>query len=515
MKFARILILSLSIAFSLIYAGGKQNRIIVNVDLGKIKISKYIYGHFSEHLGHCIYGGIWVGENSTIPNTRGIRNDVINALREINPPVLRWPGGCFADLYHWKDGIGPRDKRPSIINSSWGGVSENNSFGTHEFLDFCSLIGAEPYICVNVGSGTVQEAADWVEYVNSDNKSPMTELREKNGRENTWNVKFWAIGNESWGCGGNMSADFYADQFKRYSTFMRSRNLYRIASGGTEDDYNWTKTILEMAKDYPYLINGYSFHYYTVAHGWDDKGSATKFNEDYWFSVMKQTLRMEKILDKQIRIMDEYDPENRVGLIADEWGDWYDVEPGTNPSFLFQQNTLRDAVSASLFLNIFNNHARRVKMANIAQLVNVLQSMLLTKGDELVKTPTYYVFKMYKVHQDATLLPTNVECDNYSFNGMTLPSISTSASQDSSGKIHISVSNIDPNKDSEVEIDLRGASKLSKVKGEILTAPKMNDYNDFGEAEKVNIQSFSGYKFENNILFVKMPSKSVVSFEIE
>ena len=515
MKSTKIIFLSLFISFSLLYAGGKKSWIIVNVDLGKTKISKYIYGHFSEHLGHCIYGGIWVGEASPIPNTRGIRNDVIEALREINPPVLRWPGGCFADFYRWKDGIGPRDQRPSIINSSWGSVTEDNSFGTHEFLDFCSLIGAEPYICINVGSGTVQEAADWVQYVNSNNESPMTDLRKKNGRQEPWDVKFWAVGNESWGCGGNMSADYYTNLFKRYSTFMRSRNLYRIASGGTENDYKWTETILKMAQDYPYLINGYSFHYYTVAHGWNDKGSATNFNEDYWFAIMNQTLKMEKNLDSQIRIMDKYDPENRIGLIADEWGDWYDMEPGTNPSFLFKQNTLRDAVSASLFLNIFNNRARRVKMANIAQLVNVLQSMLLTKGDELVKTPTYYLFKMYKVHQDATLLPTNVECDDYTYNGMTLPSISTSASQDSTGKIHISVSNINPDKDYEVEIDLRGSGKLSNVKGEIITAPNMNDYNDFGKAEKVNIQLFSGYKLNDNILEVTMPSKSVVTFEIE
>ena len=489
-------------------------KLFVNVDLGTEKINKEIYGQFAEHLGHCIYGGIWVGENSPIPNTKGIRNDVVAALKEIAVPVIRWPGGCFADTYHWKDGIRLRSQRPSIINTNWGGVTEDNSFGTHEFLDFCSMIGAEPYICVNVGSGTVQEAADWVEYVNSSNNSPMTDLRKKNGREQPWTVKYWAVGNESWGCGGNMTPEYYSDLFKRFSTFMRSGKLYRVASGGTDQDYTWTETILKKTQKHPNLIQGYSFHYYTVAHGWDNKGSAVNFNEDDWFGTMKNTLVMEKRLERHIALMDEYDPDNRIGLIADEWGNWYNVESGTNPGFLYQQNTLRDAVTASLYLNIFNNHARRVKMANIAQLVNVLQSMLLTRGDRLVKTPTFYLFKMYKVHQNATLLPINVTCQDYTYDNNNLPSISASASKDSTGKIHISIANIDPDNNRNVEIDFRGSKPLVTGKGEIITAPKMNDYNDFGKPEKVNIRDFSNFHLQNNILILNLPSKSVVTIEL-
>ena len=515
MQLIRLFVLFSMLNLASLLAANKPNRIIVNVDLGTEKISKHIYGHFAEHLGNCIYGGFWVGENSPIPNTRGIRNDVIAALREIASPVVRWPGGCFADTYHWKDGIGPRDQRPSIINSTWGGVTEDNSFGTHEFLDLCELVGAEPYICLNVGSGTVQEAAEWVEYVNSNVKSPMTALREKNGREQPWNVKFWAVGNESWGCGGNMTPEYYADLFKRFSTYLRAGDLYRVASGGIDSDYNWTEVMLQKTQKYQHLIQGYSFHYYTVCHGWDRKGSATKFDENDWFHTLKNTLVMEQRLERHIALMDEYDPENKIGLIADEWGNWYDVEPGTNPAFLYQQNTLRDAVTAAIYLNIFNNHARRIKMANIAQTINVLQAMLLTKDDQLVKTPTFYVFKMYKVHQDATLLPINVQCEDYSYNGMTLPAVSASASKDSQGKIHLSLSNINPNRGIEVEIDLRGADKLSKVKGVILTAPAMNDYNDFGKPEKVNIKSFSGYKLDKNLLKVSLPSKSVVTLEID
>ncbi len=515
MLFIRIIFVVVILNLTNLIAADKANRIIVNADLGTDKISKNIYGHFAEHLGRCIYGGFWVGESSTIPNTDGFRNDVIAALREIAPPVIRWPGGCFADTYHWKDGIGPRDRRPSIINSNWGGVTEDNSFGTHEFLQLCELVGAEPYICVNVGSGTVQEASDWVEYVNSNAKSPMTNLRKKNGREKPWNVKFWAVGNESWGCGGNMTPEYYADQFKRFSTYLRYGRLYRVASGGTDPDFDWTETLLKKTQKFENLIQGYSFHYYTFCHGWNDKSSATDFNENDWFYTMKNTLVMEERLQRHIALMDEYDPENKIGLIADEWGNWFKVEPGTNPGFLYQQNTVRDAVTAALYLDIFNNHARRVKMANIAQTINVLQAMLLTKDDKLVKTPTFYVFKMYKVHQNATLLPINLVCEDYSFNGMVLPSVSASASKDNNGKIHLSFSNINPNKNISIEVEIRGANKLSKVKGEIITASAMNAYNDFDKPEKVNCQPFSGYKLGNNLLQISLPSKSVVTLEIE
>ena len=515
MRYIKVLLVLLLVNAIQLTAGDKQNKVVVNVDMGKETISKYIYGHFAEHLGHCIYGGIWVGENSPIPNTDGIRNDVVQALKEINPTVVRWPGGCFADTYHWKDGIGPRDKRPSIVNSNWGGVTEDNSFGTHEFLEFCNLIGADPYICVNVGSGTVQEAADWVDYVNSNVESPMTNLRKQNGRDKPWDVKFWAVGNESWGCGGNMEPEYYADLFKRFSTFMRSGNLYRIASGGTDSDYNWTETILKKTQHRRDLIQGYSFHYYTFCHGWNDKGSATKFDENDWFYTLKNTLIMEGRLDRHIALMDEYDPDNKIGLIADEWGNWYTVEPGTNPAFLYQQNTLRDAITAALYLNIFNNHARRVKMANIAQLINVLQSMLLVKDNEIVKTPTYYLFKMYKVHQDATLLPINIECKDYTYNGMSLPEISASASKDSTGKIHVSLCNINPHDGAEIEVDLRGTGVLSTVNGEIITAPEMNTYNDFSKPENINIQKFTGAELQKNgVLKVKLPSKSVVTLEV-
>ncbi len=337
-----------------------QNKIIINADLGKETINKNIYGHFSEHLGHCIYGGYWVGEDSKIPNTDGIRNDVVTALRDIGIPNLRWPGGCFADEYHWMDGIGPRDERPTMINTNWGGVTEDNSFGTHEFMELCNQLGCEPIICGNLGSGTVQEMSQWVEYLNSNNISPMTDLRKANGQEEPWGVKYWGIGNESWGCGGNMTAEYYSDVMKHYGTFLKDygdNRLYKIACGPSDVDYDWMETLMKNGNP-GRSFQGISLHYYTVCHTWAKKGSATQFDESEYFTTLKKTLFMKELLDKHITIMDKYDPSNRVGLIVDEWGNWHDVEPGTNPGFLFQQNTVRDAMVASVNLDLFNNHCK-------------------------------------------------------------------------------------------------------------------------------------------------------------
>ena len=496
-------------------AAESQNRIVVHTDLGKETISRFIYGHFAEHLGNCIYGGFWVGEGSAIPNTRGIRSDVVEALKAIRPAVIRWPGGCFADTYHWKDGIGPVENRPSIVNTTWGGVTEDNSFGTHEFLDLCGQVGAEPYICLNVGSGTVREAAEWVEYVTSDAKSPMTELRKRNGREKPWKVKFWAVGNESWGCGGNMTPEYYSDQFRQFGTFLRGADLYRVASGGTDADFHWTTAVMEATRNFRHLIQGYSFHYYTVCHGWDRKSSATRFNEDDWFFTMKNTKIMEERLEAHMRIMDQHDPEKRVGLIADEWGNWFDTEPGTNPAFLYQQNTLRDAVTAALYLNIYNNHCGRVKMANLAQTVNVLQSVILTRGPLMVRTPTYHVFEMYKVHQDGLLLPADVRCADYVHEGNSIPALTASASRDAAGKIHLSLANLDPLKDQDVPCELRGAAGSIRAAGRILTAGAMNAFNDFGRPEEVKPAPFSDFKVSGHTLHVRLPAKSVVVLEVE
>ncbi len=482
--------------------------IIIETDMGTETISRHIYGHFSEHLGRCIYGGYWVGEGSAVPNTRGIRNDVVEALKKTRIPNLRWPGGCFADEYHWMDGIGPREKRPRMINTHWGGVTEDNSFGTHEFLDLCEQLGAEPYICGNVGSGSVEEMSKWVEYVNFDGVSPMADLRRSNGRDKPWNVKFWGVGNENWGCGGNMTADFYADQYRRYATYARDygdNRLMKVAGGANSTDYNWTEIL--MKKIPHHMMWGISLHYYTT--NWSNKGSATKFSEKEYFETVERCLNVEKALDRHITVMDSYDPEHRIALVVDEWGTWWDVEPGTNPGFLYQQNTMRDAIVAGLSLNYFNERCQRIKMANIAQTVNVLQSLILTDGDKMLLTPTYHVFEMYKVHHDATLLPLHLNCGRYSLEGREVPSLSASASRDANGTVNISLVNIDPSGESEVLIDLRGG-EFSEVAGRILHGAELNAHNTFENDETVRPGVFNGARLKKNILSLKVPPASVV-----
>lgn len=478
-------------------------------------ISKHIYGHFSEHLGRCIYDGFWVKENAQVPKQGRIRLDIVNALKKIQIPNLRWPGGCFADEYHWRDGIGVRDQRPKMINTNWGNVTEDNSFGTHEFLELCSLLNCEPYITGNVGSGTVEEMSKWVEYLNFDGLSPMTVIRKQNGREKPWNVHFWGVGNESWGCGGNMTADFYADQYKRYAGFTKNypgASLKRIASGANTDDYNWTETM--MKKVGPWMMWGLTLHYYTVPKTWGDKGSATSFDESEYFTTMKKTLFMEELVTKHSTIMDQYDPEKKVALVVDEWGIWTNVEPGTNPGFLFQQNSLRDALIAGTNLNIFNNHADRVKMANLAQTVNVLQSIILTEGDKMVLTPTYHVFDLFKVHQEAKLLPVQFVSPDYVNGKEKIPALNMSASKDSNGIVHITLVNLDPNKSLNLKTTLQTIN-WTKVEGLILSSPKLTDINSFENPDFVKPAIFNGAKKEAGDLVVTIPAKSIVQLTLK
>jgi len=488
--------------------------LIINADQAKLEISKYIYGHFSEHLGHCIYGGYWVGRDSSIKNTRGIRDDVVSALQKIKVPVLRWPGGCFADEYHWKDGIGPLSKRPTLVNTHWGGVTENNHFGTHEFLDLCQQIGCEAYICGNVGSGTIQEMSQWIEYITFDGKNPMADWRRKNGKNEPWKLKFLGIGNENWGCGGNMTPEYYADVYRRFQTYVRNysgNNIYKIACGSYGKNYEWTEVLMKRAV---HAMNGLSFHYYTVPGGWGDKNSATEFGEKEWFETLDKALLIDELISRHSTIMDQYDPEKKVGMIVDEWGTWYEVEPGTNPAFLYQQNTLRDALVAGVTLNIFNQHCERVKMANLAQTINVLQALILTKKEQMILTPTYHVFDLYKAHQDAALIPLKLDCPQYKFGDQSIPQVSVSASKNNQGEIHISLCNLDPNQSIQITCLLRGI-KTEKVEGEILTSHEMKTYNTFQNPDILKPRDFDGAVLENNNLKINLPAKSVVVVKLK
>jgi alpha-N-arabinofuranosidase len=493
----------------------RTNKLVVHTDRGRYTINKNIYGHFSEHLGRCIYEGFWVGEDSEIPNTRGIRNDVVEALKRIKIPVLRWPGGCFADEYHWKEGIGPREERPSMINTHWGMVKETNAFGTHEFLDLCEQLGCDAYIAGNVGSGTVEEMQDWVEYMTSDADSEMANLRRFNGREKPWRVRYFGVGNENWGCGGNMSPEYYADLYNRFQTYVRNysgNRIVKVACGPGSENYPWITTVLEHSRRH---MNAISLHHYVRGTGnWTRKGSATKFDESEWFALMKNTLTIYPLLEGNIRIIDRFDPRKRIGLFVDEWGTWWDNEPGTNPGFLYQQNTLRDALSAGIFLNAFNKRCDRVKMANIAQTINVLQAMILTKDQKMVLTPTYHVFEMYKVHQDATMLPVELNCDDYQFRNEKVPAIDVSASKDNSGQINVTLCNLNPNESEKLTCELQG-SRPSRVTGRVLTAGAMNAHNTFDNPQTVQPVAFDKFNFEGGILSVTLPAKSVVLLEIK
>lgn len=497
-----------------------ESDITFDTDKPQQIIPKEIYGQFAEHLGTCIYGGLYVGEDSPIPNTSGYRNDVLQALKDLRVPVLRWPGGCFADEYHWRDGIGPKSERPRMVNNNWGGTVEDNSFGTHEFLNLCEELGCEPYVAINVGSGTVQEAAQWVEYMTAAD-GPMAKLRKENGREKPWRVKYVGIGNESWGCGGTMRPEYYADLYRRYQTYCRNYNgncLFKVASGAGEYDLHWTETLMKQAAR---QMNGLSLHYYTVS-GWNGpKGSATDFStEDYYWTLGK-CLNIEECINEHIKIMDKYDPRGHVALLVDEWGTWWDEEPGTVRGHLYQQNTMRDAFVAALSLNVFHKYTKRVKMANIAQIANVLQSMILTNDNQMVLTPTYYVFKMYNVHQNALYLPTRITCQTKQVrqqmgqdgNQRTLPILSATATQAEDGKIHISLANVDLRQTNKVTIDLSDKT-ITKVTAQILTSQNIADLNTFQAPHAVQPRTFNNYTLEKDKLIVDMPPISIITLEL-
>ena len=474
-------------------------------------IDRNIYGQFAEHLGRCIYEGIYVEEDSGIPNVNGMRSDVVAALKELSVPVLRWPGGCFADDYHWRDGIGDKEKRPYMVNTNWGGVVENNHFGTHEFFELCEQIGCEPYITGNVGSGTVQEMRDWIEYMTFDGDSPLANERRKNGREEPFKLKYFGVGNENWGCGGNMRPEYYSDQYRRYATFIRNYGeepVFKIACGPNSVDTRWMEVVLKEAGQF---MQGISWHNYTYEGDWDHKGDSCVFDEKGWYSNLADAERMRKTLIKQIAVMDCFDPENKIALIVDEWGNWFDCMPGTNPGFLYQQNTMRDAVSGMVILHMFHENCRRVKMANIAQMINVLQAMILTEGEKMVLTPTYHLFRMMKGHQDGELVDIVYDNGAYEADGERVPKLSISASE-KNGALTVSAVNTKLDEDAELEIELD--REYSEVSAELLTAGDMRDCNTFEEPEKVSPVKLEAELCANKVR-VKLPAMCIAAITLK
>ena len=491
-----------------------MEKYLINPNEKRSKISKDIYGNFSEHLGRCIYDGFFVGKNSPIPNVNGMRKDVVDAFKEIGLPVLRWPGGCFADEYHWMDGIGRQEDRKKMINTHWGGVVEDNSFGTHEFFELCSQLGCDAYITGNVGSGSVREMSEWVEYMTFGGQSPMSNLRRQNGRDKPWEVKYFAVGNENWGCGGNMTPEFYADTYRRYQTYIRSyddnHRIYKVACGPNSEDYNWTQTVMKNASRH---MNGLALHYYTVTHGWGKKGSATSFTEAEYYTTLRKAWHIDEIIRRHLEIMNRYDPDKRVDLIIDEWGTWHDVEPGTNPGFLYQQNTMRDAIVAAISLNIFNKHSDRIKMCNIAQAVNVLQSVILTDGADMLLTPTYYVFKMFRAHQNNTLLGSYITGTQVGTDEDRLPELIESASVDENGVIYSTIANTSAHDGVEIKCQIAD-SDISDISAEILTGA-VDACNTFENKNEIAARTFADFSKTADGFIAKLPACSIVKFVIK
>jgi alpha-L-arabinofuranosidase len=489
-----------------------EAKLTIRADQPGPTIAAEVYGQFMEHLGRNVYEGVWVGENSPIPNTRGFRNDTIAALKKLGVPVLRWPGGCFADEYHWRDGIGPRDKRPHRVNTFWGGVIEPNEFGTHEFFELAEMLGAKTYLSINVGSGTVQEMSDWVEYITSPSESSLAKERRANGRDKPWKLDYIGIGNEPWGCGGDMRPEYYADEYRKFALNVKAppdNRPIEVASGPYGNGYDWTEVVMKNAAKH---MGAFSLHYYTLPSGSFEtpkKGPALTFTEADWIATLFQTLKVDDMITKHVAIMDKHDPKKRIGLYVDEWGTWYDVEPGTNPGFLFQQNTMRDAVVAGLNLNVFHKHAERVKMTNIAQMINVLQAMILTDKEKMLLTPTYHVFEMYKPFQNSTLLPVELTAPEYKHGDVTVPAVSVSAARDANGSILVAFVNANPNASATVRTIITGA-KAAKVNARVLTTPAMNTHNTFDKPTAVQPAPFKGAKLQGDTWTFTLPSKSVV-----
>ncbi|MBQ9611746.1 MAG: alpha-N-arabinofuranosidase [Lachnospiraceae bacterium] len=500
-------------------------KLVINETNTLGKIEPELYGHFSEHLGRCIYEGLYVGENSEIPNVNGMRTDVVEALKEIEVPVLRWPGGCFADEYHWKDGIGDKAKRKKMVNTHWGGVTEDNSFGTHEFMELCRQLGCKTYINGNVGSGTVQEMSEWVEYMTFSGKSPMADLRRENGSEEPWTVDFFGVGNENWGCGGNMTPEYYGNEYRRYQTYVRqyddNKKILKIACGPNVDDYQWTDGILNTLFRYrpsgqPLLLDLLSLHYYTIpGPDWHHKGSATQFSEEEWYNTLKKALYMDELITRHGAIMDQYDPEKKIGLSVDEWGTWFDVEPGTNPGFLYQQNTVRDALVAGISLNIFNKHCDRVKLACIAQMVNVLQSVILTDGEQMVKTPTWHVFRMFRHHQGAQLLESAVTgVSETGTEEYMVPEITESVSC-KDGIITITVNNLSMENSKDLEISFAELKNPEVIEANILTGDDVHACNTFEDPNHVEAKAFEGCCVKDGKIVMDLPAASVVEIRVK
>ncbi len=507
-------------------------------------IAPEIYGHFTEHLGTVIYDGIFVGENSKIPNQQGLRSALIDKMRAIHAPVVRWPGGCFADSYDWRDGIGPRSNRPRHANfwtddypkalqtQNIPQVYEPNTFGTSDFVRFCKLCGAEPYIAANVRSLTPLDFDHWVEYCNSPRgTTTLAETRASDGSAEPFDVRYWGVGNESWGCGGNFDPEDYAIEFKRYTTWVPTFGapLRFVASGPNSDEQAWTRGFFnklchgEPSPDM-HGVWGLSIHHYAwnLSRGktqeWDaGKGDALKFDPIDWYELARETDRMEGIINDHWTALGEFDIDRKVKLVVDEYGPWY--RPGTENSpeqLLGQQITVRDAVMTAISLDTFNRNADKVGMAACAQLVNNLNALFFTHGDQFTTTPNFNVFEMYAAHQGGTALRSEFSSPEvrYDRDGKPTSFWGLKGSASLKGKtLTLTAVNPDVSQPREAEITLRGGNAAS-AKAWVVGDSDIHAHNVLGQPERVKTRT-AEVSIRSNSLNFTFPVASVVKIEVE
>lgn len=459
--------------------------VLLDEPVGTIKPS--VYGQFTEHIGGVIYDGIWVGADSKIPNIGGIRKTLVDHVKRLGRVVVRWPGGCFADRYHWRDGIGPAAHRPRRFGR-WREATEPNTFGTHEFIRFCRLCEVEPYFAANVGTGSPEEFQQWVEYCNAPaGSTTLADERAASGDLAPLGVRYWGVGNESWGCGGKFTPEDYCREYRRFTEWLPEYGVkpYLIAAGPNGNDLDWTRRFFAKWADGTRApIQGWAPHYYCGT-----TGHALKFNADQWYEQLAKANQMEKLIVDQWNALAAHDPEHRIKLVVDEWGAWHPAGTEINPNHLFEQmGTLRDALVAALTLDTFNRHAEKVDMANVAQLVNNLHSLFLADGDKFVATPNFHVFEMYRPHHDATSVRIEVRAPAVAFGPAAAPGrifrIAGSASRSGRRALTLTLVHTHATEPAEIAIRLRGGSAAS-VRRTVLTHQELNAHNTFARPETV------------------------------
>lgn len=483
-------------------AASQSVTIHINTEIGTIRPE--FHGHFAEHLGSCTYGGLWVGTDSRIPNINGYRKQAVEYLREVGIPVLRWPGGCFADDYHWRDGIGPVAKRPRRVNIHWGNYTEDNSFGTAEFIGLCRLIGAEPYLAGNVGSGTPQELRNWVEYCNFPAGSTLADERAVNGSPEPYRVRYWGVGNENWGCGGNMRSEEYAGLYRQFATYLRNyadTKLFLIACGPNRNDLDWTRRFFDTMRGRYGQVHGYAMHFYS-----NGKTPATQFTVEALQDQLSSFAKLEAGIVEQRTLLDKYDPQRKIGLMIDEWGVWDRITREDEQRYgkLWQQITMRSAVAAALGLNVFHRQAEKLVMCNIAQIVNVLHSLLLTDGDRCIRTTTYHVFNMMKSHRGQKAL--RVEVGDSSPLGL-----SVSASRQGNELV---ATFVNPRHDQAMKVDcaLLG-STAGSAEARVLHDADFNACNTFDAPDRIKPQGHA-VSVNGSRLQMELPALSVATVRV-